>query len=138
MLDLHSCLILGDSLAQGVSYYLPSCLSYTKIGLTTDKALDYYRSFPFEEVVVISLGINDHNSGAALKNLRYIRNRIQAKQVIWFIPSADQSTQDAIAMVAAEWKDKVIVIAEVTGEKQLHPTPSGYKKLADAVRKENE
>ena len=57
------CMIIGDSIAVGVALQRPECVTYSKSGWTSQRwvrdYLDTAKSKP-AEVVVISLGANDH------------------------------------------------------------------------------
>lgn len=130
-----SCLIIGDSIALGVSTFLPQCSSNTKIGLNTREALKRFGSSA-NTLTVISLGINDRNKNIqTIKNLILLRNRIKSSVVVWLIPP-DLNQEYYIQNIADHFGDVTIDLnsssfkKHISNKDHIHPDIHGYKMLA--------
>jgi hypothetical protein len=84
MLD---CLILGDSIAVGVTSERKECKSISVGGLNT---WQWNRRFIDSDLtarsVVISLGTNDHKGIKTKQELESMRSRVNADRVYWILP----------------------------------------------------
>jgi lysophospholipase L1-like esterase len=85
------------------------------------------------DTVIISLGSNDLKTLNTFKEIILLRSRIQARRVFWILPANKPQKVELIKMVAAEYKDTVIPIPNVSTDK-VHPTPQGYRELAKSTR----
>lgn len=132
------CYILGDSIAQGVSKYRTECNSSTKIGLNTNDAKQYFtnKGRLYFDKIIISLGINDSGQPEKTwKNLFAIRNNIQANNVIWILPNRYYQQQNYLVKeLATRFGDSVIDVTTVIGKDKIHPTPEGYKIIAESLK----
>ena len=142
MLDfLFECLIMGDSIATGLSTVKPSCKSIVKSGITSDKWLSQYQYNPFYrdtlyKVVVISLGTNDFYNGKTEENLYNIRRNVRANMVIWVLPNhiLKPNQRDICIKIANEFEDKTIDINMYVGNDGIHPNGlNKYKEIADKL-----
>lgn len=126
------CLVLGDSLAVGVGQGLPRCDVVAKVGRTTAQIIDAApeASYP---VAILSAGSND-GSRASLPQLRALRDRVKANQVIWVVPASQFPAADMVRNLAVEYHDAVIHVDSLLGPDKVHPTPNGYKQVADQLR----
>ena len=68
------CLILGDSIAVGTHQFMPQCAIYAKGGWNTWQwNRDYLKNDLTANVVIISLGSNDHKHVNTEKELLTMR-----------------------------------------------------------------
>ena len=133
-----SCLIIGDSIAQGVAEIRKDCRSYTQIGIGT---LAWSKKW-LEKIdlvantVFISLGSNDqyHDFENVADELYHIRADIgYDHKVIWVLPAIKPWVQDLIMEVSYEYGDTVIEMVSLSKDR-IHPTNSGYKALAKEIK----
>ena len=136
MLD---CLIIGDSIAVGVSQARPECVSYAKGGWNSWQwNRDYLKNDLSAKTVVISLGANDHKGVRTKAELQRIREKIGVNaKVFWISPGKERKpeAQRAIEAIAQEYGD--IVVSRPMNHMSpdgVHPTGKGYKILADATK----
>jgi lysophospholipase L1-like esterase len=131
MLD---CLILGDSIAVGVSHHRPECAVHAKVGINSRDWVNKNITKDLSaDTVIISLGSNDYKSINTLKELFTIRNVVTAKRVYWIVPAINSDIQEMVEIVADKFEDKVIRIKTVAPDK-VHPTSTEYKRLAKETK----
>ena len=128
MLD---CLIIGDSIARGVSDLRKDCAAYVQSGINSR---DWYRKFYNKPLVaknvVISLGSNDTRAIRTKDELRYISQNVDPEaRVLWILPYIEKEwVRDAIMMIADNYGDDVLEIRESADG--VHPTLRGYRSIA--------
>lgn len=134
------CMIVGDSIAVGVSMVRKECVSYAKGGWNSwqwnkdylNKATDR----PYG-TIIISLGANDHQGVKTEAELRKMRAAIQGQRVFWISPGMERKPvpQTAIEKIAAEYGDVVLDRPKnnMSADK-IHPTMAGYKELAEKTK----
>jgi hypothetical protein len=87
MLD---CLILGDSIAVGVSQIRKECVAYVKSGINSRDFYNKHKTMLSEQkqigTTIISIGPNDTKSIDTIKYANLIRENIKGK-VYWILPS---------------------------------------------------
>ncbi len=124
-----SCLILGDSIAVGISKYKQECSLHAKIGITSKQ---YINKFGIHEIssktVAISLGSNDFYEDE--DDLRKIRNSIHAEHVYWILPYS--RNHKSVKTISKEFSDVVLEIPIISKDK-VHPTNNAYKLLSDQI-----
>ena len=133
-----SCLIIGDSIAQGVAEIRKDCRSYTQVGIGT---LEWSRKYLEKidivaDTVFISLGSNDqyHDFENVADELYHIRADIgYDRKVIWVLPAIKVWVQDLIMEVSYEYGDTVIQMNTLSKDK-VHPTRRGYEALAKEIK----
>lgn len=134
-----NCVILGDSIAQGVHHFRPSCLDYAHPMWNSEQWNLHYRNVQFNaNSAVISLGTNDTTAVDTKTELNEIRSRIKAKTVFWILPVAVHpksgttvsKIRKAILAVASRYKDYTVEIPLPTGDR-YHPSGQGYQILAE-------
>lgn len=128
-----SCLIVGDSIAKGVSDVRKDCSAYVQNGINSR---DWYRKFYNKplvgDVVVISLGSNDTKNIRTRDELTSIRQNVDPyARVLWILPAIEKDwVHDAVMLVADNYGDDVIKFTP--SEDGVHPTGRGYKALGKA------
>lgn len=137
MLD---CLILGDSIAVGVDASMnKNCYMYAKPGINSWQFNQMYvkdRKNDFgAEVVIISLGSNDHPGVKTYNELYKMRERIKAQRVYWVLPNPEKFPKQAddVNLISASFGDFVLRTHRYQADK-VHPSWAGYKELADEAK----
>ena len=132
------CLIVGDSIAVGVSQVRPECQSIAKSGINsrdwTGKHLQKLRP---TRTLIISLGANDYKGINTEGHIRSLRTNAQADRVFWLLPSQRLKPRqvEAVSQVAAEFGDTIIPRPESNiSSDGVHPTYKGYKILAEQTK----
>jgi lysophospholipase L1-like esterase len=126
------CLIVGDSIAVGVSQVRPECQSIAKSGINSSNwnKLHLHKLKP-TKTLIISLGANDLGIDTEA-NIRKLREKAQAERVFWLLPSQRLKPDQvrAVKFVAVEYGDTVIPRPEKDiSADGVHPTYKGYKAL---------
>lgn len=128
------CLILGDSIAIGVSQYRPECVSYAQVGITS-KAWNnkFLTRVVGSKTIIISLGSNDWNADTTLQEIMTLREVVNSKRVFWIMPSIKPTIQEMIEIVADRYNDDIIYPKQISKD-GVHPTRNGYKILAKETK----
>lgn len=132
------CLIVGDSIAVGVSQVRPECASIAKSGINSRdwNARNMQRLKP-TRTLIISLGANDLRTHNTEGNVRSLRTNAQASRVFWLLPNETlkPAAVAAVKKVAAEFGDTVIDRPKTNMSADgVHPTYKGYKILGDQTK----
>ena len=132
------CLIVGDSIAVGVSQVRHECMSIAKSGINSRdwNSRNMSRLKP-ARTLIISLGANDLAGHNTEGNVRSLRTNAQADRVFWLLPSQRLKPKQvaAVQQVAAEFGDTVIPRPESNiSPDGVHPTYKGYKILGEQTR----
>ena len=131
MLD---CLILGDSIAVGVSKYRPECQVIAKVGINSRDWVNKNITKDLSaDTVIISLGSNDYKKINTLRELFTIRSIVTAKRVYWIVPAIKPDIQEMVDIVADKFEDKIIYINKVSSD-GVHPTSTEYKRMAEVTK----
>ena len=130
---MFECLILGDSIALGTSYYRKECTAIVKSGINSSSYNSKYISSQYTtKTAIISLGVNDSNDMDTYENLLKLRRNIDAEKVFWILPAIKDRKRKEIWMIAYDFNDIVVDSRFVPlSQDRLHPTSKGYKELAD-------
>lgn len=131
------CLILGDSIAKGVSDIRKECVAYVKSGINSSDYVNKNLSKlpPNAKSVIISLGSNDTKHINTYDELEVLRKKINAERVYWILPNIKDTIRRQVWHLAKEYND--IVIDARTVERSMdavHPTYKGYKELAERTK----
>jgi len=132
MLD---CLIMGDSIAVGTHHFKQECVEYAKGGINSwqyNKEYVKNRKNDFgAEVVIISLGSNDHAGIKTYNELYKLRERVKAQRVYWVLPNPAKfpKAADDVNLIAISFGDFVIKPTRYQTD-QVHPSWAGYKEIA--------
>jgi len=130
------CLIVGDSIAVGVSQVKTECVSYSTGGINSHQWLNKnIQNMPIRaHHVIISLGSNDHKYIKTEEELRTIRKLTDAQVVYWIMPSDKfPAAQSAVWKVANENND-VILNTKRYQPDGVHPSWAGYKELVEKTK----
>jgi lysophospholipase L1-like esterase len=131
------CLIVGDSIAVGVSQVRPECQAIAKSGInSSDWNKKHLHKLRPARTLIISLGANDLGINTE-GHVRSLRTNAQADRVFWLLPSQRLKPQQvaAVRRVAEEFGDTVIPRPESNiSADGVHPTYRGYKVLGDQTR----
>jgi lysophospholipase L1-like esterase len=134
------CMIIGDSIAVGVSMARKECVSYSKGGWNSWQwNKDYLAKASAEpaKTIIISLGANDHKGVKTEAELRKMRQAIKGARVFWISPGMERKPvpQEAIERIAKEYGDTVLPRPkEHMSADGIHPTGKGYKQLAEQTK----
>jgi len=134
------CMIIGDSIAVGVSMVRKECVSHSRGGWNSWQwNKDYLANAttrPYE-TIIISLGANDHKGVKTEFELRKMRESIKGKRVFWIDPGKDRKPvpHDAIVRIAKEYGDVILERPkENMSSDGVHPTGKGYRELAEKTK----
>ena len=135
-LVLSSCILLGDSIAQGISAHLPQCENRSFVGITTANWLKVYTRPAVADTVVISLGSNDRQVPASLleKQLTEVRAQVTAERVVWILCNRPSTARRIVLKLATIYNDTVLDVRPVVGPDHVHPTRHGYRRLARRIQ----
>ena len=132
MLD---CLILGDSIAVGTHQFKQECIAVAKGGINSwQYNRDYVKNRKNDfgaEVVIISLGSNDHKGVKTYNELYKLRERVKAQRVYWVLPNPAlfPKQADDVNLISVSFGDFVIKPSRYQQD-QVHPSWAGYKEIA--------
>lgn len=134
------CLILGDSIAKGISDIRTECVARVQSGINSH---EYSNRFILHtqgdleaKTVIISLGSNDYKSLDTYEELVSLRENIKGDRVYWILPNIKEDKRKQVWMVANKFKDIVLDARNhARSPDQVHPTYSGYKTLAQETKK---
>jgi lysophospholipase L1-like esterase len=130
------CLIIGDSIAVGVSEFRKECRAHVQGGITSQGFIKKFGDTPEPaKIVVISLGANDYSIETE-PHIEQIRKNTKAAVVFWLLPRQDRVPKAvaAVRAVAARYGDQVIDRPKDVSPDGIHPTARGYRELADKTK----
>jgi hypothetical protein len=122
-----SCLILGDSIAYGLSTALKGCAVIAKAGMASLWILNHTPVGHYNQTY-ISSGSNDPYSHNLVHDLERTRYRISGR-VTWILPM-NINARRAVAYVANEFHDKKVGF--IPGPDYIHPR--SYINLAHSIK----
>lgn len=125
------CMILGDSIAKGVSDIRKDCVAYVQSGINSR---DWNRKFLNRSLgartVVISLGSNDYKGIHTREELETLRAAVSSSdRVLWILPAIKPDIQEVVMLVADNYGDDVLELLELSPD-HVHPTGRGYRAIA--------
>ena len=123
-----SCLITGDSIAVGLSWFIKGCVVAAKVGAPSAYILEHTPMISVD-TAYISAGSNDPYNPDLAKNLIAIRTKIDAKKFVFILPTNLQA-RDNLYIIAMKNGDGVVQFT--AGKDGIHP--KSYKDLANAAR----
>jgi hypothetical protein len=129
---MFECLILGDSIAKGVSDIRKECKAYVKSGInSSDYNHNYIPTGASAQTAIISLGSNDMANIDTEDQIRQLRNRVQADRVYWILPNIKERVRKMVWTIARERNDSILDARNYDRSPDtIHPTYTGYKDIA--------
>lgn len=128
------CLILGDSIAKGISNVRSECVAYVKSGINSRNWNNkYIKKIVPAKATIISLGSNDYKSLNTEIELVALRTHVNSDRIFWIVPAINPKKQEIVRKIARQYGDTFIVIPELSKDK-VHPTYRGYKQLGELVK----
>jgi lysophospholipase L1-like esterase len=136
------CLILGDSIAQGIAHYRQECKTLTQTGITSKAWNTRWITQNLQaRTVIISLGSNDYKGIKTRQELESLRELTKAEGVFWILPCGNnpksgveiKQIQNWVLEIAQDYKDFVLTI-QATQLDKVHPTQPEYKRLANQTK----
>lgn len=126
------CLVLGDSIAVGVSRQLPNCESIAEVGINSR---NYYNTYISQVTdansYIVSLGANDGYTNTAEWIPQLRREFPRHAQVVWLVPANNREAILAIVGLSAQYNDSTVLLTDFPLAKDgVHPTGSGYNMIA--------
>jgi lysophospholipase L1-like esterase len=128
-----ACLILGDSLAQGIGMFRPECRTMAHVGIGSAAFAHEMVADEATGTALISLGVNDSDDAPTLVNLRAVRAKVRAARVYWLLPGIKPRVRALVRAVAVEFDDYLVDTQYEAGADHLHPSRDGYRFLASMV-----
>jgi hypothetical protein len=129
------CLIVGDSIAYGVSNIRQECVAHVKSGINSHDWNNKFSVIP-ARTTIISLGTNDFAGLNTEAELIKLREKIaKGTKVYWIVPPIKPMKQAIVKEIAREYEDSVIFITErMLSTDHIHPTYNGYRELAEMAK----
>lgn len=130
---MFDCLILGDSIAKGVSDVRRDCVAYVQSGINSPNYLTKFGTRLNDAAaksVLISLGSNDSDN-ITEASIRKLREKFVDGQVVyWVLPNIKERVRKTVWMVAKEYDDIILDARNYDRSSDtVHPTYKGYKQL---------
>ena len=133
------CLILGDSIAKGISDVRKECVAYVKSGINSydyvNRHILHTQGNTQAKTIIISLGSNDLKNIDTFEELDTLRQLVKADRVYWILPNIKETKRRAVWDVANKYHDWVI---DARGHDRspdtIHPTYKGYKTIAKEIK----
>jgi hypothetical protein len=126
MLD---CLILGDSIAKGISDIRKECVAYVQSGINSRDWNDrFVKKIVPAKTTIISLGSNDYKNLNTEIELVALRSFVNSDHIFWIVPAIKPEKQELVKKIARYYGDTFVIIPELSQDK-IHPTYNGYKQL---------
>ena len=131
MLD---CLILGDSIAKGISDIRKECVAYVQSGINSRDWNDrFIKKVKPSSTTIVSLGSNDFKNLNTEIELMALRSFINSDHVFWIVPAIKPEKQEIVKKIARYHGDTFVIIPELSQDK-VHPTYNGYRQLGNLTR----
>jgi len=129
-----TCQIIGDSIAVGTQSFSKQCKLVGIGGINTWQFNQMYKNnLLASDIVVISLGTNDHEGVNTRQELIKMRERVLAYSVYWIMPSIKPHIQQVVAELATQYGDFVISTTKLQAD-GIHPAWSGYRELVELAQ----
>jgi hypothetical protein len=132
------CLILGDSIAKGISDVRKECVAYVKSGINSydyvNRHVLYTQGNTEAKTVIISLGSNDLKNINTFEELSTLRQLVKADRVYWILPNIKETKRKDVYDVAKKYNDWIIDARGYDRSADtVHPTYKGYKDMAKEI-----
>lgn len=131
---MFECLILGDSVAIGTARVRQECAVYAQSGINSIQWNNRYLNENLSaKVVIISLGVNDHERVHTCAELEKMRAKIKGARVYWIMPAIKPTIQAIVKGIAEANGDSIILIRSLQPD-NVHPTWIGYRDIAASAQ----
>ena len=130
------CLILGDSIAKGISQVRNECVAYAQNGINSRDYNDtFLRKFSQKQskTTIISLGSNDYKNLNTGVELVALRTNVNADRIYWIMPAIKPEKQEIVKRIAKQFNDTLIIIPELSPDR-VHPSNRGYRQLGELTK----
>ena len=130
------CLILGDSIAKGISQVRTECISYTQTGINSRDWNDSFVSKIRQKqskTTIISLGSNDYKELNTEVELTALRTNVNSDRVFWIVPAIKPEKQQIVKNIAKQFGDAYVILGNLSPDK-VHPTSKGYRELGEMLK----
>jgi len=128
------CLILGDSIAKGISDIRKECVAYVQSGINSQDWNDrFVKKIVPSKTTIISLGSNDLKKMNTEIELVALRSFVNSNHVFWIVPAIKPEKQELVRKIARLYGDTFVIIPELSPDK-VHPTYNGYKELGTLTK----
>lgn len=128
------CLIVGDSIAKGISQVRTECVAYVQSGINSRDWNDaYVKKIKPARITIISLGSNDFKNLNTEIELVALRSFVNSDRVFWIVPAIKPEKQTIVKNIANHYGDTIVTIPELSADK-VHPTYRGYRQLGILTR----
>ena len=130
------CLILGDSIAKGISQVRTECVSYTQTGINSRDWNDSFVSKIRQKqskTTIISLGSNDYKELNTEVELVALRTNVNSDRVFWIVPAIKPEKQQIVKNIAKQFGDAYVILGNLSSDK-IHPTTKGYRELGELLK----
>ena len=135
------CIILGDSIAKGISMAYPECKSYSVVGASSSYWHKTFKGVNLKAAtVIVSLGANDKGLSMQdqLEQILSVRDRIKSKNIIWINPPCNdlfcnKYANYTVQTISTIFGDTLLETVKLSKD-GIHPTPEGYKELAALIK----
>lgn len=129
---MAACLIIGDSIALGLAIALAglqpgACDVSARIGATT-AAITSWVPAAYYRLAIVSAGSNDPANARLILDMRRLRSRLRANNIIWVYPRKEAPAW-SVHRVALEHGDQAIGLSQLLSPDGVHP-----RSYAAAVR----
>jgi lysophospholipase L1-like esterase len=133
------CLILGDSIAKGISDVRKECVAYVKSGINSydyvNRHVLYTQGNTQAKTIIISLGSNDLKNVNTFEELDTLRQLVKAERVYWILPNIKETKRRDVYDVAKKYNDWIIdARGHDRSPDHVHPTYNGYKSIAKEIQ----
>lgn len=132
------CLVIGDSIAVGISHFRKECVTYARTGWTSSQwNKQYLQAFNAQlpvKSLIISLGTNDCKNNNTVAELNKIRENVPpGTRVFWVLPPKAKLVQrEMVRGVAEIWGDTWLSVPDTAlARDKIHPTNAGYRSIAE-------
>jgi lysophospholipase L1-like esterase len=123
------CLILGDSIAKGISDIRKECVAYVQSGINSRDWNDrFVKQIRPAKATIISLGRNDYKHLNTEIELVALRSFVNSDYIFWIVPAIKPEKQEIVRKIARHFGDTFVTIPELSKD-NVHPTYNGYKQL---------
>lgn len=132
------CMVIGDSIAVGVSHFRKECTTIAKSGInSTNWNKVYFDRIQPSKSIIISLGSNDYQGINTYENLLKLRKKISDSKVYWIMPNEHikRIARKDVERVAIEFGDHMIERPlKMMSPDGIHPTYAGYEDIAKRTK----